>query len=82
MAILVQSKVTNFVARKSIRETWKRDCEASDFCSCIFVTGRPITDEAANKKLEEEALVHKDIVQADIADTYHNLTLKTMFSIQ
>ena len=74
--------MADFAKRQIIRETWKNDCETSNFCSCIFVIGRSTNNDDATRRLEEEASTRQDIVQMDIADTYHNLTLKTMFSIQ
>ena len=81
MMILVQSKITNSAVRKRIRETWKHECEASHFCSCIFVTGRSHKSKP-NERLKEEAEKFQDIVQVDIEEAYNNLTLKTIFSIQ
>ena len=82
MAILVQTKTTDFAARQKIRETWKHECDASHYCFCIFVVGRPTNNEDDNRGLAEEASQRQDILQMDVAEAYQNLTLKTMFSIQ
>ena len=81
MLVLVQTSITHFDVRQEIRRTWKQDCDMVPFCACFFVAGRS-RHETDNIRLRGEAVRHKDIVQMELVDAYHNLTLKTMFSIQ
>ncbi len=47
----------------------------------LFVVGKS-SNETINKKLKEEYQIYGDIIQEDFADTYKNLTLKTIMSIK
>ena len=83
MMILIQTAAGNFDARENVRATWKKDCDLAPFCSCVFVTGiSPNSERKTRRLLSKEASEYQDIVQTDIMDTYNNLTLKTLFSIQ
>ena len=81
LLILIQTAIDHLNIRHRIRQTWKRECESTPFCTSIFVAGRS-NSSIVNKMLKAEALKSQDIVQVDVAESYRNLTLKTMFSIK
>ncbi|XP_070542755.1 UDP-GalNAc:beta-1,3-N-acetylgalactosaminyltransferase 1-like isoform X2 [Ptychodera flava] len=48
----------------------------------MFVVGKTKEDEGLTKRLENEARLFKDVIMANFIDTYENLTLKTISSLQ
>ena len=68
-----------FERRHQIRSTWGNVSlyDANDF-KLIFSLGMSMDDEV-NKRIEEESLLHKDIVQMkSFNDSYHVMTTKIM----
>jgi len=82
LVILVKSKLTNFEARNTIRNTWAQKDEFN-LIRTVFLIGYPDLNnvQEANEllvKINNENLIHQDIVQQNFFDTYYNNTLKTM----
>ncbi|KAI9566052.1 troponin C [Daphnia sinensis] len=79
--IAIISATENSRKRNIIRNTWKRhlrtvrDKRGFYFLHFGFFLGIP-NDMAAQKMIEDETNVHKDIIQIDMIDSYRNLTLK------
>lgn len=77
--ILVHSSPKNVERRNVIRETWasRYDTDVDIF----FVIGFP-TDEKSKEELNKEVLKHKDFIQGDFDDTYHNLSYKHVMCLK
>ncbi|KAK3586440.1 hypothetical protein CHS0354_030695 [Potamilus streckersoni] len=80
--VYIQSHWTNVDRRRSIRETWLGGKLPADIIiKSVFILGKPInkTDQV---KINNENLVHEDIVQGDFLDTFYNLTLKSILALR
>ncbi|KAL3851937.1 hypothetical protein ACJMK2_015629 [Sinanodonta woodiana] len=76
--ILVHSAVQYFHKRKALRETWANPLLLTEHSSrLVFIVGRT-ENSFIQRHLEDEERVHKDIVQGDFIDDYHNLTHKAV----
>ncbi|XP_064480028.1 beta-1,3-galactosyltransferase 1-like [Ornithodoros turicata] len=80
VVILVASKADNFPFRKRIRDTWG-DVAINHGFKVAFLLGLPRQNSTRNKILAEDA-EHKDLIQEDFADSYQNLTLKTVMLVR
>ena len=81
LLILVPTSIPARARRDQVRRTWMSECNSLPFCACLFLTGQS-TEEAENMAIRAEAERSRDIIQSDIIDSYNNLTLKTMYSVQ
>ncbi|KAL3871977.1 hypothetical protein ACJMK2_039948 [Sinanodonta woodiana] len=80
--VFIQSHVTNVERRRSIRETWLGTKLPPDIImKSVFILGKPInmTDQV---KINNENLIHEDIVQGDFLDSFYNLTLKSILALK
>ncbi|KAL3851938.1 hypothetical protein ACJMK2_015630 [Sinanodonta woodiana] len=76
--ILVHSAVQYFHKRKALRETWANPLLMTKHSSrLVFIVGRT-ENSFIQRHLEDEERVHRDIVQGDFIDDYHNLTHKAV----
>ncbi|NXS38259.1 B3GL1 acetylgalactosaminyltransferase, partial [Pomatostomus ruficeps] len=86
LVILVASSPRDVAARQAIRATWgSRGSWWGRRVLTLFLLGRDARgkDEAATAlSVEDESILYGDIVQQDFADTYGNLTLKTIMAFQ
>ena len=69
----------SFDKRAIIRKTWGNAKFRQDM-KLIFLLAKS-ANETINKMIVDEFLEHKDIVQKDYIDSYHNLTAKIMFGL-
>lgn len=79
------SRITNFAERQAIRDTWGLYQTRPDI-ALGFVIGLPDKEHSTNrttiKQVENEKRAWKDIIQCDFIDTYVNLTLKVLASLE
>ncbi|KAK3577723.1 hypothetical protein CHS0354_002935 [Potamilus streckersoni] len=74
--IMVHTATDNFYRRSVMRETWaNKDVLRNYSMRVLFLLGRP-QDKKVQTVIEHESSLHKDIVQGNFLDTYHNLTHK------
>ena len=76
----VMSAPKNTLKRATIRDTWKKNLNASTSLF-VFILGR-ITNEMFGEilqiNMEEESAMHDDIIQIDLEDSYKNLSQKSV----
>ncbi|XP_064417191.1 beta-1,3-galactosyltransferase 2-like [Latimeria chalumnae] len=84
LVLLIPTRPTEIHARNVIRETWGNETLIPGVTIIrLFFFGLPVTiEEPLQKYLEEESSVYHDIIQRDFLDTYNNLTIKTMTSLE
>ena len=82
MLLYVVSKNTNFQRRLFLRSTWARrqNLNGLQFAT-VFILGKP-TSPRIQSLIEQEIKLYGDIVQVDFIDSYDNLTLKGIASVQ
>uniref|UniRef100_A0A8C5WGN5 Hexosyltransferase n=1 Tax=Leptobrachium leishanense TaxID=445787 RepID=A0A8C5WGN5_9ANUR len=81
LLILVTSSPSHLDRRDAIRQTWgSRSTSALSDSLTVFLLAVP---ESQDEKavLAQESMLHGDIIQAEFADTYQNLTLKTLVGL-
>lgn len=78
LLVLVHSAPSNTAKRKTIRETWG---EKRDKMKLVFMFGEVDTPQQQNQ-LEEEHMVHGDIVQGSFHDAYRNMTYKHVMALK
>ena len=80
--IYIISSPNHFETRQGLRSTWAKSSTWSNRnFSAMFFVGKPSSTEV-QQKLEEEFHKHGDLIQADMTDTYQNLTLKEIVAVQ
>ncbi|KAK4026470.1 hypothetical protein OUZ56_015466 [Daphnia magna] len=80
--IIVISAPGNFVHRKLVRRTWgshlnrgnHREQSSTQFAFLIGLTN----DTTVQNAIRNESIIHEDLIQVDLMDSYMNLTLKTV----
>ncbi|KAM7043750.1 UDP-GalNAc:beta-1,3-N-acetylgalactosaminyltransferase 1 isoform 1-T2 [Acridotheres tristis] len=85
LVILVASSPGDVKGRQAIRITWgSRDSWWGQHVLTLFLLGRDPRGEdgAAALSVEDESILYGDIIRQDFADTYDNLTLKTIMAFQ
>ena len=80
LVVMVTSALGNADRRRTIRNTWGSVAKLNpSAATLIFLVGEP---ERVNlnqtKQLMEESVKHKDIIQANIIDSYSNLAFKSI----
>ncbi|XP_056646478.1 beta-1,3-galactosyltransferase 6 [Diorhabda carinulata] len=84
--ILILSAPNNYNKRKTVRETWLKLEDNSENINKrfnykhYFVIGTLFLPTRESKKIEEEQLLHKDILLLPIQDSYKNLIEKIKYS--
>lgn len=78
--VLVKTAVANFGRRLVIRDTWAKLAADDHNMSTLFVVGRS-RNETVMEMIERESRQHGDILMGSFEDTYWNLTLKTVFTL-
>lgn len=87
LLIAVCSAPANFLARESIRQTWGKmmtvvnQTEATR-SAVMFVVGSKGLSTNLTQKIAREHEKFGDILKVDFVDTYHNLTLKSLFMMK
>ncbi|CAN7989064.1 unnamed protein product, partial [Ixodes hexagonus] len=74
------SSPKNFEQRRVIRATWGRQSLQHGFKVAFFL-GRPPEEHLQRKVLAEDAS-YKDIIQGDFADSYRNLSIKSVIMVR
>lgn len=77
---LVCTAAKNVEFRSAIRKTWGQELITQARGRVVFVVGRAQTP-ALEATIRNESLANFDIIQGNFADTYDNLTLKTVASL-
>lgn len=77
--ILVHTSPNNIGRRNILRQTWASTNETD--IDIFFLIGK--SEKVYDRpKLEEEILLHKNFIQGDFLDTYHNLTYKHVMGLK
>ena len=80
--IYIYTSPGEFEERKRIRETWGRSNILNyNHAKMAFFLGRTV-DRGVMSRVKQESRVHADIVQADFIDSYTNLTLKSVLTLE
>lgn len=75
----------NREARDTIRKTWGGEKQVLGRpVETLFLLGLPGGADAAlqQEELRRESRQHRDLIQSDFLDSYHNLTIKTMMALE
>ncbi|XP_001355921.3 UDP-GlcNAc:betaGal beta-1,3-N-acetylglucosaminyltransferase 9-like [Drosophila pseudoobscura] len=80
LLVLISSAQSHEAARMSIRQTWMHYGSRRDV-SMAFVLGRG-SNETLNKALTKENYIYGDLIRGNFIDSYNNLTLKTISSLE
>ncbi|XP_040398401.1 beta-1,3-galactosyltransferase 2-like [Cygnus olor] len=84
LVLLVVTEPADTAGRSAIRQTWGNESLVPGVSVLrLFLTGvHPVFGRPLRRVLEEESALHRDILQQDFLDTYHNLTLKTLMGME
>ncbi|KAI8043658.1 UDP-GlcNAc:betaGal beta-1,3-N-acetylglucosaminyltransferase 9 [Drosophila gunungcola] len=80
LLVLISSAMSHDAARMSIRQTWMHYGSRRDV-GMAFVLGRG-TNETLNKALTQENFIYGDLIRGNFIDSYNNLTLKTISTLE
>ncbi|KAH8233925.1 hypothetical protein KR032_003952 [Drosophila birchii] len=80
LMVLISSAMSHDAARMSIRQTWMHYGSRRDV-GMAFVLGRG-TNETLNKALTQENFIYGDLIRGNFIDSYNNLTLKTISTLE
>ncbi|XP_035671554.1 beta-1,3-galactosyltransferase 1-like isoform X2 [Branchiostoma floridae] len=82
LLVLVTSAPENRAQRSAIRQTWGNENNVpGTVIKTLFAVGKP-GKPSIQHSLEDENMVHRDIIQEDFVDSYKNLTLKTVMCLK
>lgn len=85
LVLLVPVAPNNREARDAVRATWGSEKMVMDkVVSLFFLLGQPGHEgrEELQQKIFQESEEHHDIIQSDFLDSYKNLTIKTMVTME
>lgn len=89
LLLFVKTSPENFNRRKAIRSTWGNQTyiktELGVNVKVVFVMGVHPDDHkrsAIQKQLQVEDKIHRDLLQQDFLDTFHNLTVKLLLQFR
>ena len=82
LLVLVTTIHENSAKRQAIRETWgsPKELMGKNIVTLFLLASNK--NPRLQRRLEEESLVYRDILQEDFTDTYKNLTLKTVMGMK
>ncbi|XP_070067594.1 beta-1,3-galactosyltransferase 5 isoform X2 [Drosophila takahashii] len=80
LLVLITSAVHHEAARMSIRQTWMFYGSRRDV-GMAFILGRS-TNKTLNEALEREEFMYRDLIRGHFIDSYNNLTLKTISTLE
>lgn len=80
LVIIIMSAPTHFEARTAIRQTWGHFGQRRDI-GIVFMLGST-SDPKFERNLQREQDMYGDIVRANFLDSYFNLTLKTISTLE
>lgn len=81
LVLMVPVAPNNVEARNAIRQTWGKESRVQgEVVLTFFMLGSPggADVEEMQKKVKQENMQHRDLIQSNFMDTYLNLTIKTM----
>lgn len=78
--IMVVTAPNNSEARDAIRRTWGTVARRSDV-KLAFVLGDP-NQESVQRRIVDEDLAYRDLIQGNFLDAYQNLTLKSVLILK
>ncbi|CAC5409698.1 B3GALT1 [Mytilus coruscus] len=78
--ILIMSKPTNVLQRKTIRNTYLTDLQKKPL-NYVFVLGKT-DDPRMEENIKKESDFYNDIVKFDFFDSYENLTIKSVMAFK
>lgn len=82
LIIVINSKVTNFKKRRTIRNTWANKILLSRFAfKAVFFLGQPFNKDLQSLVVEESS-EFGDIVQGTVYDSYLNITHKAVLVLR
>ncbi|KAK3577724.1 hypothetical protein CHS0354_002937 [Potamilus streckersoni] len=80
--IYIQSHWINIERRRSLRETWVGAKSITDIIiKSFFILGKP-SNRTDQVKINNENLIHRDIVQGDFIESFQNITLKSIIALE
>lgn len=80
--VLVHTALANFERRKSIRQTWGNVHKFQPYNLRIaFIVGKSV-NKTVQELIQRENALHRDIVQGNFLDTYHNLSNKAVLGLR
>jgi len=80
LVVIVMSAPTHLEARTAIRQTWGHFGQRSDM-SVLFMLGTTL-DSRIENVLRKEQNMYNDMIRGRFVDTYSNLTLKTISTLE
>lgn len=80
LVVIVMSAPTHLEARTAIRQTWGHFGQRSDM-SVLFMLGTTL-DSRVEAVLRKEQNMYNDVIRGRFIDTYSNLTLKTISTLE
>ncbi|KAL3878785.1 hypothetical protein ACJMK2_031113 [Sinanodonta woodiana] len=81
LIIYIQSHWINVERRRSLRETWIDNNLFTDvIIKHVFILGKP-NNKPDQVKINNENLIHKDIIQGDFIESFQNITLKSIVAL-
>jgi len=80
LVVIVMSAPTHLEARTAIRQTWGHFGQRSDM-SVLFMLGTTL-DSRVENVLRKEQNMYNDMIRGRFVDTYSNLTLKTISTLE
>ncbi|KAL3312543.1 hypothetical protein Ciccas_008864 [Cichlidogyrus casuarinus] len=78
--ILVKSGLDNYEHRSVIRQTWFTELARNNM-RAAFILGTTMNESQA-QLVDQEATLHRDIIQYDLIDSYYNNTYKAMAALR
>ena len=79
--VYIQSAWENFLKRRSLRRTWASSRRVlGKRVKTFFILGRPknINDQV---RINNEQLLHGDIIEGDFIDSYQNISIKSVIAL-
>lgn len=80
LVVIIMSAPTHLEARTAIRQTWGHFGQRSDM-SVLFMLGTTL-DSRVETILRKEQNMYNDVIRGRFVDTYSNLTLKTISTLE
>ncbi|XP_013387972.1 uncharacterized protein LOC106157012 [Lingula anatina] len=77
LLIVILSTYQNIDRRRMIRTTWGARERLPESVRLAFIFGRSV-DDPLDKEIAREGALYNDVIQYDFAESYQNLTLKSL----
>ena len=84
LVLMVPVAPNNLAARDAIRRTWGNETLVrGQLVLTLFLLGLPGGSDAEQQleNVRQESRTHRDLIQSDFTDSYRNLTIKTMVTM-